>query len=189
MSFKPITNNLFTFSEVKKQTDEIINNTSGCKKLGEFTLSSGGNSDKYYDLYTLNQKKLETLSKLFWRNFGNFGNQYLLVPTMIGGFQFAYELSRKNPNSELLITRLNRKKYGTKNIIEGDIDAKNKKALIVEDVMSTGNSSLKYIKILEKLGIKVEGILTIVFIFKFHLTFEILKNYKIYAMTVDSNSD
>ena len=58
------------------------------------------------------------------------------------------------------------KGHGRKNQIEGSVE-KNKKVFVVEDLVSTGNSSIKAIQALKKAGMKVLGMSSI---FNYELT-------------------
>jgi orotate phosphoribosyltransferase len=52
------------------------------------------------------------------------------------------------------------KSHGRKNLIEGELKA-GEKALVVEDLISTGGSSLRVVESLRSLGIEVAGVLAI----------------------------
>jgi len=52
------------------------------------------------------------------------------------------------------------KKHGRQNMIEGDIK-KGQKAVVVEDLISTGKSSLKAVEALREAGVKVTGLASI----------------------------
>ena len=60
----------------------------------------------------------------------------------------------------LLFTRSKPKEYGRKNQIEGYLDKKNK-VLVVEDLISTGNSSVNVVKCLQNNRSNVIGIVSI----------------------------
>jgi len=60
------------------------------------------------------------------------------------------------------IVRKERKSHGMKRLIEGEFPDKKDKVLIIDDVVTTGNSLLKVIEILKRKGIKIFGCCCIV---------------------------
>ena len=60
------------------------------------------------------------------------------------------------------------KKHGRKNQIEGDVE-KNKKVMVIEDLISTGKSSIGAIKALKSHGLKVIGMVAI-FTYEFDIS-------------------
>lgn len=62
------------------------------------------------------------------------------------------------------------KEHGLGNQIEGDVKT-GKKVVIVEDLISTGNSSLMVAEVLQKIGMQVEGMVSI-----FNYGFDVAKN-------------
>lgn len=73
----------------------------------------------------------------------------------------------------LIYVRPEPKQHGAKNQIEGDI-AKNQTVVVIEDLVSTGKSSLKVVEALRSSGILVKGMLCV-----FNYGFELAKeNFK-----------
>lgn len=68
------------------------------------------------------------------------------------------------------------KKHGRQNMIEGDLK-KGQKVVVVEDLVSTGSSSLKAVEALRETGVKVLGLASI-FSYGFELAEENFKNAK-----------
>lgn len=68
------------------------------------------------------------------------------------------------------------KGYGMENLIEGKIDA-GQTAVVIEDLISTGQSSLKAVKALKEAGIIVKGVVSI-FDYGFEVAEEAFKNEK-----------
>jgi len=68
------------------------------------------------------------------------------------------------------------KGYGMENLIEGKIDA-GQTAVVIEDLISTGQSSLKAVKALKDAGIIVKGVVSI-FDYGFEVAEEAFKNEK-----------
>lgn len=59
----------------------------------------------------------------------------------------------------MIVKRSSPKEYGTKRLIEG-IFNKNEKALVIEDVVTSGLSILETIKSLNQVELKVEDVIT-----------------------------
>ena len=74
----------------------------------------------------------------------------------------------------LIYVRPEPKQHGAKNQIEGDI-AKNQTVVVIEDLVSTGKSSLKVVEALRTSGVLVKGMLC-VFNYGFELAKENFKN-------------
>ncbi len=71
------------------------------------------------------------------------------------GALLAYEL-----NQPFIYVRSKAKEHGRKNQIEGKLEA-NQKVLVVEDLISTGGSSLKAVDALREAGAEVMGVIAI----------------------------
>ena len=130
-------------------------------KRGEFILSSGKRSSYYLDLraITLDPEGsflaasliLEKLSK------ENLKVDAIGGPTLgadpIVGAVLALSYNQRKPLRGFIV-RKERKKYGTKNLIEGSLNAGDK-VLVIDDVATTGASLLKAIKEVENFGYKI----------------------------------
>ena len=90
-------------------------------------------------------------------------------------------------NLPFIYVRSQEKTHGRKNKIEGEIN-QNKKVLIVEDLISTGKSSLNVAESLKKYGCDIIGIISI-FNYNFPETKERLKNQKIKCSSLCSFND
>jgi len=87
-------------------------------------------------------------------------------------------------NAPFLYVRPEPKKHGRKNQIEG-LSPKDKKIVVIEDLISTGMSSLNAVKALKDEGAKVLGMFAI-----FNYGFEIAKsNFESISLTLNSLSD
>ena len=80
-------------------------------------------------------------------------------------------------NLPFIYVRSSEKKHGRENKIEGEI-GKNRKILIVEDLISTGKSSLQVAEALKNVGCEIVGIISI-FNYNFIETEQRLINQKI----------
>jgi len=78
------------------------------------------------------------------------------------------------------------KKHGRKNQIEGDVE-KNKKVMVIEDLISTGKSSIGAIKALKSHGLEVIGMVAI-FTYEFDISYNNLANENIKLMTLSNYS-
>lgn len=84
--------------------------------------------------------------------------------TIIGmataGITWAHSIAQRL-KLPLLYIRSNEKNYGLKGLIEGGIKNSTEKAIIVDDVLYTGNTIEKAKNILKDSGIKIEGVVCI----------------------------
>lgn len=78
------------------------------------------------------------------------------------------------------------KDHGLENLIEGDLKPR-QKVVVVEDLISTGGSSLKAVEAIRKDGSEVLGVVA-VFSYGFHAAEEKFKNAKVKSITL-SNYD
>lgn len=76
------------------------------------------------------------------------------------------------------------KKHGRQNQIEGHLEP-NSKVVVIEDLISTGNSSLKAVKALEDYGAKIKGVFAI-FSYGFPAAEENFKNAEIDLYTLSN---
>lgn len=128
-----------------------------------FKLVSGKESFYYYDCKatTLNQEGLSLTGKVFYnrlkdviideeiQGFGGLtlGADPISVSTAIAAFEDGTKLSP-------IIVRKEAKKHGTQKWIEGDIDDV-KNVIVVDDVITTGGSTITAIERLREAGFKV----------------------------------
>lgn len=126
---------------------------------GHFLLSSGRHSDKYCQCAKLLQypdKAGEVLSvvadKLRKVDFD------IIVGPAMGGIIVSYELAKQLKKPGIFAERQN----GNMTIRRGFQIMKGQKAIISEDVITTGKSSLEVAKVIEKLGGEVSALCCIV---------------------------
>lgn len=130
-------------------------------KFGHFTLKSGISSPFYVDLRAiasspilLQQLAQELLTLCPEENYE------LICGVPYAALPLATVMSIEN-NTPLIIKRKESKGYGTNKLIEG-IFRKGQKALIVEDVITSGKSLLETIPELENEGLIVEDIVIVI---------------------------
>ncbi len=146
-------------TELSKIADMLL--TVGCVKFGEFTLKSGAKSPIYIDLRRLvafpellkdvaaayaeilDDLKFDMLAAL----------PYAAMPigtaiSLYGGWKMVY------PRKEV-------KGYGTQVEVEGVFDV-DQRAVVLDDLISTGGSKLEGIQKLNAVGLKVEDIVVLI---------------------------
>ena len=123
---------------------------------GHFILSSGLHSPKYVQCAQLMSKPDKankiciSLAKKIKKEFGNF--DIILSPAM-GGIIVGYEMGRILKKETIFSERVN----GDLKLRRDFIIKKNQKVLIVEDVITTGKSSLECSKLIKDNGANVVG--------------------------------
>ena len=130
-------------------------------QYGDFTLSSGKKSNIYIDLRkVISYPTLINMicCELFYKLKKNDTNH--ICGTPYGAIPYASILSVRK-DIPMLFLRKEQKEYGNKNLIEG-VYNKNDKVILLEDVITTGNSVIKAAKTLEDNGLKVIQIISII---------------------------
>jgi orotate phosphoribosyltransferase len=141
---------------------------AGALLKGEVTLASGKKSNFYFDcrMVTLNQEGAYLAAKAMLIEIQKLGATAVggmsigadpLVST-IGSVAYAQGIALK-----LFYVRKEPKKHGKRKLIEGPGLSADDKAVIVEDVTTTGGSALKAVNaVREEFGAEVLAVLTIV---------------------------
>jgi orotate phosphoribosyltransferase len=134
-------------------------------KFGKFTLSSGKESDLYVDLrkVTLNPVGASIIGSLI---FGiiqdrkvdavggmSVGADPIAVATSLAAYQEGREIMA-------FLVRKTQKAHGTGNVIEGPIKP-GQRALVVEDVITTGASTISAIERIKEAGLEIELVVAI----------------------------
>lgn len=134
-------------------------------KYGKFILSSGQESDFYVDLrkVTLNPKGATLIGSIIFEMIKDrgidaiggmtLGADPIALATSMIAFQSGYNISA-------FIVRKEKKTHGTSNWMEGPI-AQGQRAVVVEDVITTGSSTIKAIERIEDAGLKVEMVIAL----------------------------
>ena len=136
-------------------------------KFGDFTLASGKKATFYLDCRQI------TLDSVGAKLIGE-GILELLqqgaIPNAVGGMVIGADpitaavitvAAYQNIPLKGFMVRKQSKGHGTNQFVEGPITAGDR-VVIVEDVVTTGGSSLEAIERVETLGIKVEGVIAII---------------------------
>lgn len=123
---------------------------------GHFILSSGLHSDTYMQCarVLMNTKRAEKLcaelaKKIINRLGKNFAD--IIVSPAMGGVVVGYELARQLDLEAIFCERVN----GEFELRRGFSLEENTRVLVVEDVITTGKSSLETFRLIEKFGAKV----------------------------------
>ena len=128
---------------------------------GHFVLSSGLHSSKYVQCAKLlsfphlANKICISLSKKIKKNFKNI--DLILSPAM-GGVIIGYEIGKLLKKETIFCERVS----GNFTLRRGFLIKKNTRVLIVEDVITTGKSSLECIKLIKKSKAKLIGLACII---------------------------
>lgn len=131
-----------------------------------FKLSCGKRSDRYFDCKqtSLSPEGLSLIGQVLWSEIKN------LNIDAIGGLTLgadplvcstAIYAAQKGKSIGAFIVRKKTKKYGTQKWIEGKIKS-GMRVIIVDDVVTTGNSTLEAIKRAEEAGLKVIKVVVLI---------------------------
>lgn len=135
-------------------------------KFGDFTLASGKKAKYYLDCrqVTLQAEALPLIGAGILELIGD------NLPDLVGGMVIGADpitaavltvAGREGKNLRGVMVRKEPKGHGTKKFVEGPYN-EGESLVIVEDVVTTGGSSLKAIEYCESVGLKVERVLAIV---------------------------
>ncbi len=148
-----------------------------------FTWASGWRSPIYCDnRKTLSYPEIRTFIRdAFTEQIRDrFGTADIIAGVATGAIAHA-ALVADNMGLPLLYVRSSEKSHGMGNRIEGDAGA-GKKVVIIEDLISTGGSSLKAVSALEEAGLEVLG-MTAIFTYGFPTAAE---NFRKAGLTLDT---
>ena len=151
-----------------------------------FKWASGWNSPIYCDNRTIlsfpnvrNEVK-EELSKLL---IGKFGKPDVIAGVATGAIGIGM-LVADFLDLPFIYVRPEAKKHGRKNQIEGKINS-SQKVVVIEDLISTGNSSINAVRALREHEIEVIGMVAI-FTYGFDISFENFKNENLKLQTLSN---
>ena len=139
--------------KILKKTDALLD--------GHFVLSSGLHSSKYIQCaillsYPYLAKNIcLSLSKKIKKNYKNID---LILSPAIGGIIIGYEIGKLLKKETIFCERVK----GIFKLRRGFNIKKKNKVLIIEDVITTGKSSLECLKLIKKAGAKVIGFACII---------------------------
>ncbi|OIO39144.1 MAG: orotate phosphoribosyltransferase [Candidatus Omnitrophica bacterium CG1_02_49_10] len=155
--------------------DSVLNLKSRLLKLlkehsfrrGDFKLSSGKPSTYYIDAkpVTLDSEGAYLIAKIILNMIKDdkmdaIGGMTLGADPIAGAV--AAIAGEKGISFKAFIVRKESKSHGTGNLFEGPALKKGSRAVVIEDVVTTGSSSLKVIKVLRDKGIEVDKVVAVV---------------------------
>jgi orotate phosphoribosyltransferase len=136
--------------------------------IGDFTLASGARSSYYIDarLTTMASEGQFLLGQVgFAAMHQHFPSARWIGGLTLGADPIAYAVAHRSwieqAPVEAFTIRKAAKDHGTGRLIEGGIPS-GESALVVEDTLTTGGSSLQAVRALENHGVKVLGIMAVV---------------------------
>ena len=139
--------------KILKKTDALLD--------GHFVLSSGLHSSKYIQCAKLlsyphlAKNICLSLSKKIKKNYKNID---LILSPAIGGIIIGYEIGKLLKKETIFCERVK----GIFQLRRGFNIKKKNKVLIIEDVITTGKSSLECLKLIKKAGAKIIGFACII---------------------------
>ena len=156
-----------SFDLSKNPRDDLLNLiASNCYKYGDFTLSSGKKSNHYVNCkpVSLSGFGLLLLGRMMLEHVEQ--SSSAVAGITLGGDPLVSSVSMSaamvGRPLDALIVRKEAKGYGTAAWLEGPLPPKGSLITILEDVVTTGGSSLKAANQLLKAGYEVKRIITIV---------------------------
>jgi orotate phosphoribosyltransferase len=139
----------------------------GAVLFGDFTLSSGRKSDHYWDgkkvtlhptgAYLVGKAIFDLIRGLNVDAIGGLEVGAIPVATAV-----ALVSAQEGKPIPAFIVRKNRKEHGTRNEIEGFVPPDGSRVVIVDDVITSGDSIQKAIEAVEQRGCKVVKVITLV---------------------------
>jgi len=130
----------------------------GAIKFGEFVLASGKKSKYYVDIKKASTK--HEILELMGTMLAEKVKGDLLAGVELGAVPLT-AITAIKAKKDYLIIRKEKKGYGTSKLIEGDYK-EGQEVDIIEDVVTTGGSVLRAIKLLRDAGLKVNRVICVV---------------------------
>ena len=176
--------------DTAKKTAELLLQIKAIKLQpnNPFTWASGWNSPIYCDnRITLSHHATRTyiLEQLAHAVSESFGKPDVIAGVATGAIPHGILVAQKL-ELPFVYVRPEPKKHGRKNQIEGHVE-NGQTVVVIEDLISTGGSSLKAVEALEEVGCTVKGMVAI-FTYGFDLSVKNFKNAKCDLVTL-SNYD
>ena len=143
-----------------KKSLNILRKTNALLE-GHFVLSSGLHSSKYIQcakLLSYPHKAEKICKSLAIKIKKNFKKIDLILAPAMGGIVIGYEIGKLLKKETIFCERVN----GKFTLRRGFNIKKNSKVLIIEDVITTGKSSLECVKLIKKSKAKLAGFASII---------------------------
>ncbi len=133
-------------------------------RLGQFKLSSGGTSDYYIDcrVTTLDARGAKLVGEVFLHEIQQRGWKPQAIGGMtMGADPIAVSVAIASGDIQAFLVRKAEKQHGTGQRIEG-FREKNAKVVIVDDVCTTGASTVQAIEAAREAGFEIVGVMCLV---------------------------
>jgi orotate phosphoribosyltransferase len=143
-----------------KKSLNILKKTNALLE-GHFVLSSGLHSSKYIQCAKLlsQPNKAELICKSLARKIKKkFKSIDIILAPAMGGIVIGYEIGKLLRKETIFCERVN----GKFTLRRGFIIKKNSRVLIIEDVITTGKSSMECVKLIDKAKAKLVGFASII---------------------------
>ena len=143
-----------------KKSLNILKKTNALLE-GHFVLSSGLHSSKYIQCAKLlsQPNKAELICKSLARKIKKkFKSIDIILAPAIGGIVIGYEIGKLLKKQTIFCERVN----GKFTLRRGFLIKKNSKVLIIEDVITTGKSSMECVKLIKRSKAKLIGFASII---------------------------
>ena len=175
-------------AKIANQTSKFLLQINAIKlnSKNPFRWASGWNSPIYCDnrvILSFPEIRTFVINQMSKQIQSIYIEEIIIAGVATGGIGIGALIANKL-NKPFIYVRPENKKHGRKNQIEG-INSKNKKVIVIEDLISSGNSCIKAIEALKSEGAEVLGVFSI-----FNYGFNISKiNFKNLNINVCSLSD
>jgi orotate phosphoribosyltransferase len=130
----------------------------------EFTLASGQKSNIYIDVKQtmLCGTSMHNLAKLLWEHSKLLGPYDAVAGVPMGGSHLATMVAMYSAPMDVVLVRKDIKDHGLQRSAEVPTRALSKRIVLFEDVVTTGQSTMKAIQILEQWDFDIRGIVAVV---------------------------
>lgn len=134
-----------------------------------FTLKSGQKSTYYLDCRNLclNPEGLHTVVTAFWKKmdkckFNAYGGPAMGAIPIVGGLTYHYGMMVGKPrNYKAFFVRKEEKEHGKSGLVVGKLE-KEDRCILIEDVVTSGQSSIEAIDAIHERGVFIEKVICIV---------------------------
>ena len=153
---------------MKSEREQLIDwlNLFSVKSGEEFTLASGQKSNVYVDLKKTAQHGMvmKLMAKLLYEKMtSTYCPVFAVAGVVLGGCHLASMVAMHSPlEMDVIYVRKEAKEHGTKNLIEMPNCSWLQDVVVIEDVVTTGNSAVKAARLLEEAKLNVLGILSVI---------------------------
>jgi len=130
----------------------------GAVRYGDFTLTSGKKSKYYVDIKLASTRP--DILKLVAKKMADFVDEDKIAGMELGAVPIAAALSLETDIPYIMV-RKKTKSHGTSSRLEGELK-EGEHVVIVEDVTTTGGSSIETVELLREAGAKVDKVLVVV---------------------------